>query len=89
MPQVTPEVAAHLKEADVNVKGYDEMLDDVRLLASSGSTLWADPTKVRGRCRFPILLQMRTCFLDIRLPGVACWSESQACSQGKSTICRG
>ena len=45
--QVTPEVGAHLKEAGVDVKDYDAMLDDVRALAASGSSTCIDPNKVR------------------------------------------
>ena len=44
--QVTPEVDAHLKEAGVDVKDYDVMLDDVRALAASGLTICIDPNKV-------------------------------------------
>ena len=38
---------AHLKEAGVDVKDYEAMLDDVRALAASGSTICIDPHKVR------------------------------------------
>lgn len=48
--QVTPEVAAHLKEAGVDVKPYEGLPEDVHALASSGSTIWADPAKARPGC---------------------------------------
>lgn len=44
--QVTEEVAAHLKEAGVEVKDYGLMLGDVRALAAAGVRMWADPSKV-------------------------------------------
>lgn len=44
--QVTEEVAAHLKEAGVEVKDYGLMLADVRALAAEGVRMWADPSKV-------------------------------------------
>ncbi len=44
--QVTPEVGAHLKEADVATKDYDATLGDVRSMAADSLALWADPTKV-------------------------------------------
>ena len=44
---MTPEVGAHLKEAGVDVKDYDAMLDDVRALAAAGLSICIDPNKVR------------------------------------------
>jgi hypothetical protein len=44
--QVTDDVRAHLKEANVDIKDYDKMLLDVRDMAVGGLTLWLDPAKV-------------------------------------------
>lgn len=43
--QVTPEVAAHLKEAAVEVKEYDAFIPDVEKLAAEGGKLWVDAGK--------------------------------------------
>ena len=48
--QVTPEATAHLQEAGVAVKPYEGLLEDVRALASAGSTILADPAKARPSC---------------------------------------
>lgn len=45
--QVTPAAADHLREASVEVAPYEDMLDEVRDLASHNEVpLWADPAKV-------------------------------------------
>ena len=44
--KVTPEVAAHLKEAGVEVKAYEACDQDMRAAAASGARLWIDPDKV-------------------------------------------
>ncbi len=45
--QVTPAAADHLREASVEVEAYEDMLDEVRDLASHNDVpLWADPAKV-------------------------------------------
>lgn len=41
------QVAAQLKEAEVALKPYDQMVPDVRALAGAGVPLWIDPSKVR------------------------------------------
>jgi hypothetical protein len=46
LAQVSEEVAAHLKEAGVDVKGYADVAEDVKSVAVSGSKLWMDPSKV-------------------------------------------
>ncbi|CAL8465329.1 g4864 [Coccomyxa elongata] len=45
--KVTPAAADHLREASVEVEAYEDMLDEVRDLASHNDVpLWADPAKV-------------------------------------------
>lgn len=39
-------MAAHLKDAGVEIKGYEVMSGDVKSLAAAGTKLWLDPTKV-------------------------------------------
>jgi len=46
MVQISEEVAAHLKEAGVEVKGYEDVAEDVKSVAVSGTKLWMDPSKV-------------------------------------------
>ena len=41
-----PRVAAHLKEAGVDVKAYEACEEDMRAAAASGARLWIDPDKV-------------------------------------------
>ncbi len=41
-------MGAHLEEAGVGVKPYEGLLEDVRALAASGATIWADPAKARA-----------------------------------------
>jgi len=44
--QISEEVASHLKEAGVEVKGYEDVAEAVKAVAMSGTKLWMDPTKV-------------------------------------------
>ncbi|KAL4428500.1 hypothetical protein ABPG75_002589 [Micractinium tetrahymenae] len=44
--KVTPEVAAHLQEAGVEVKPYASLMSDVKAMAAAGTTLWMDPARV-------------------------------------------
>lgn len=44
--KVGPEVAAHLAEAGVEVKPYEEAFTAVRTLAAQGIKIWMDPGKV-------------------------------------------
>ncbi len=45
--QITEEAAAHLKEAGVGCKQYEDLLEEVKALAASGSRIVMDPAKVR------------------------------------------
>ena len=53
--QVSEEIASHLKEAGVEVKGYDEVAEDVKAVAVSGTKLWMDPAKVQPFSILPFL----------------------------------
>lgn len=44
--QVTDEVAQHLKAAGVEVKPYEQLVEDVQKVAQSQAKIWADPSKV-------------------------------------------
>lgn len=45
--QVTSEVAAHLADAGVEVRPYEQVLDDVREIAETGSRIWMDSAQVK------------------------------------------
>ena len=44
--QVSEEVAAHLKEAGVQVKPYSAVAEDIKSVSVAGTKLWMDPAKV-------------------------------------------
>lgn len=46
--KVTPEVAAHLAGAGVEVKPYADLFSDARAMAAAGTKLWMDPARVGG-----------------------------------------
>ena len=45
---MTDEVAAHLKAAQVEVKPYEQLVEDVQKVAQSQAKIWADPSKVHS-----------------------------------------
>ncbi len=45
--QVSEEIAAHLKEAGVEVKAYSAVAEDIKTIAAGGVKLWMDSAKVR------------------------------------------
>jgi len=44
--KLTPEIRAHLAEAEVTAAPYERCVEDVREAAASGAKLWVDPDKV-------------------------------------------
>lgn len=44
--KVTPEVAAHLREAGVSVKPYTALISDIKRLAEDGAKLWLDGSRL-------------------------------------------
>ena len=44
--QISGDVSSQLEEAEVVVKPYDAVADDIKTIAVKGTKLWMDPAKV-------------------------------------------